>query len=317
LTREVCKAALSEWPGRALYLANETNIGAVANMNKCIARASGQYIVFLHDDDYMLPVGTSAILGVTRAATERDAALLFGVQVVDGEGRLRRYQCFKQEEWLPPADALIRLLSEPSFVRTPGLVVRRKVFDEVGVFDPSVVNTNDFDLWLRIFARYGVRCLPSTISAYSVHEAAWTTTMFTVDTVRAIFQIFERALATDILPARVVRECAADFFHQFILAGAARRLSVGDRVGAAEIMRMLRMPEIRALGGSPRWLRIRLGIQLLVWTPITISRSVARGPLPRLLVDAALARHQHDHRPHFDNEIGISLGNDIGINRSS
>jgi O-antigen/teichoic acid export membrane protein len=272
----LCRTALSQWPGRALYVGNQPNIGMIPNLNQCIARASGRYLLFLHDDDYLLPGGTGAILSGIRSANHSDAALLFGVQVVDGNGDQRRHQSFRREQDLAPADAVIRLLSDPSFVRVPGIVVQRRVFEWVGTFDETVGNPIDFDQWLRIFSRFGVRCLPATISAYSVHEAAETTHTFTAETVRTNLKIFDRAAALGVLPERLVRECEADWFCQFFLAGVSRRLAVGDRQGAAEIMRLFRMPEIQALGFSSIWLALCLTMGRLVPMPARMSRPIAR-----------------------------------------
>lgn len=276
LTSDTCSAALSAWPGKWAYLGNMPNIGMVPNLNRCIAHASGRYVLILHDDDYLLPAGTGAILAATRTAAVPNAALLFGVRVVDGAGRLRRHQSFEQEDYLAPPDAVTRLLSDSSFVRAPAIVIRRQVFKTVGLFDETVGNPTDFDMWLRIFSRFGVRCLPTTVSAYSVHDAAATTSMFTPETVRTDLKIFDRAAATGLLAPDVLRTCAADFFHQFILAGAGRRLGVGDCRGAAAIMALFQMPEIRALGVSRRWRLVRICLQRLVGLPARLSRIVAR-----------------------------------------
>jgi glycosyltransferase involved in cell wall biosynthesis len=290
LTSAVCGAALSKWRGPAEYLGNVTNIGLVANLNQCLDRAVGRYVLFLNDDDYLLPGGTGAILAATRTATVRDAALLFGVQVVDGDGQLLWRQCFRDEQSLSPPQALIRVLSDSSFVRMPAIVIRRDVLEGVGGFDPTVGNATDTDLYVRIFSRFGVRCLPATISAYSVHEAAETTRAFTPESVRIARQIFDRAAAMGILPARVVRSYETDFLHQFILAGTRRRLAVGDRRGAEEIMSLFRMAEVRALGFSPRWLLFRWGMHLLMSMPSKVSQPVTGGAVPRIVVGAALGR---------------------------
>jgi hypothetical protein len=126
--------------------------------------------------------------------------------------------------------------------------------------------------------------------------------MFTAETVRTLLHMFDRTVATGLLPERVVRACEADLFHQFILAGAGRRLGVGDRKGAGRIMRLLRMPEVRALGLSRRWFPIRMGMWLLVLMPTLISQRVARGPLPRILVDAALAGWPENQRRQLEND---------------
>jgi GT2 family glycosyltransferase len=276
VTSARCKTALAQWPGRALYLGNQTNIGMVANANQGIAHATGRYVLVLHDDDYLLPAATSAILDGIRTAGDQDAALLFGVKVVDADGHTQQHRFFKRERYLSPQRALMWLLSDPSFVRIPAIVVRRSIYETVGNFDDTVGKSDDLDMWLRIFSRYGVRCLPTTVSAYTVHEAAETTGMFTAETAKALLQIFDRAAAMGVLPAPVVRRCEADWFHKFILAGASRRLGVGDRRGAHEVLALFRMPEIQTLGWSRRWLSIRLAMHLLVTMPAKISRGVAR-----------------------------------------
>ena len=276
VTREACQAELSSWPGKARYLGNATNIGLVGNLNQCVAHARGRYVLILHDDDYLLPSATRDILAATQRAADPHPVLLFGVEVVDGDGRIRRHQFFKREHDLTPPEALIRVLSDPSFVRAPGIVIRRDVFDTVGTFDQAAGNPNDFDMWLRIAARFGIRCHPATISAYCVHEAAETTRTFTAQTVRTNLDIFERAVALGALPLGLVRECEADWFCQFFLAGASRRLSVGDRQAASQIMCLFHLPEIRPLQFSRVCLLARLGMHLLVSVPGMLSMPVAQ-----------------------------------------
>jgi hypothetical protein len=49
----------------------------------------------------------------------------------------------------------------------------------------------------------------------------------------------------------------ATFFHQFILAGAYRRLRVRRRAEARDVLRLFELPEVRNLGASPKWLPVR------------------------------------------------------------
>ena len=52
-----------------------------------------------------------------------------------------------------------------SYVSTPTVVVRRDVFDTVGVFNESYLRVEDYDLWLRIAAHYP--------TAHFHHPLAW------------------------------------------------------------------------------------------------------------------------------------------------
>ena len=169
----------------------------------------------------------------------------------------RREQTFRRERYLEPREALRRLLRNSSFVREPAAVVRRAAIEQEGLFDTTVGGATDTDMWVRLFSRYGVRCLPQATCAYTIHEAAATTGMWNPGTIRANGEIFDRAVARGIVPERIIRRWQADWYHQFILAGAYRRLRMGRRAEAREVLRLFELPDVRDRGVSPKWLPVR------------------------------------------------------------
>jgi glycosyltransferase involved in cell wall biosynthesis len=276
LNEDLARQLLGTWPGQTLYLPNRDDLGAIPNFNQCIDRASGRFILLLHDDDFLLPGALAAIVAALERAPEGDRALLFGVAVVDLDGHVRRRQEFPREHELEPGSALRRLLSDSSFVRIPAIVFRRDTLVEIGGFDVSVGNPTDFDLLIRFFARYGVRVLPATIAAYTVHSDAATSGMFHENTIATLADLFDRSVRTGVLPERVVRQCEADWFHQFILGGTYRPLRAGDTLGAKQVFALFRLPVIRALGRSRRWLPVRLLFEILLRLPSMVSKPLMR-----------------------------------------
>jgi hypothetical protein len=94
--------------------------------------------------------------------------------------------------------------------------------------------------------------------AYTIHEAAATTGMWHPGTVRSNAEIFDRAVAQGVVPEPTIRRWQADWYHQFILAGAYRRLRRGRRAEAREVLRLFDLPDVRSVGVSPRWLPVRI-----------------------------------------------------------
>jgi hypothetical protein len=195
---------------------------------------------------------------------------------VDGTGTLIRRQASSVERFLPPAEALRRLLAESSFVRFPAIVVRRDAYEAVGPFDPSIGGPADFEMWTRLFGRFGVRWIPAAASAYTVHEDALTTGMFTPATIKTLLDVFERVDQMQVVSRSLVRRSRADWFHQFILGGTYRRLRVGDRAGATEVYRLFEIPEVRAIGWSIRWMPVRALVSILVHMPVRLSVRIVR-----------------------------------------
>jgi glycosyltransferase involved in cell wall biosynthesis len=254
---EVVHRLLADWPGGYRYVWNRPALDLPGNMNRATGLATGTWILQLHDDDLLRPGAGQAVLDAIGRAGPAERVLLFGVDVVSLDGAVRRTQHFRRERYLPPEAAMERVLRNSSFVRLPAAVVHRAAFEEEGGFEGALGATCDTDMWMRLFSRYGVRCLPATTCAYTVHEAATTSGMWNPETVRANRQMFDRAVARGIAPERVIRRWETDFFHQFILGGAYRRLRGRQRAEARGVLRLFELPELRDLGVSPKWLPVR------------------------------------------------------------
>jgi hypothetical protein len=245
------------WPGRHEYVWNRPALAMIDNINRAIGLGTGTWVLQLHDDDYLLPGAGAAMVEVLRRAADEERVLLFGVEIVDQHGTRQREQSFRQERFLEPAEALRRLLRNSSFVRLPACVVRRSAFEQVGLFDPTIGGPCDTDMWVRLFSRYGVRQLPYTTCAYTIHEGAATTGMWNPETIEVLREIFDRAVALGAAPEPAIRRWQADFYYQFILAGAYRRLRARQRAQAREVLRLFDLPQVRALRASRKWLPVR------------------------------------------------------------
>jgi glycosyltransferase involved in cell wall biosynthesis len=250
------------WPGGHAYVHHDPPLDAVANLNAAIARSRGEWVLVLDDDDYLLPGALAAVRDAVARAPADEAVLLFGADVVDLEGRVKRHQRFRRERYLEPDEAFRRVLRNSSFVRHPAVLVRRTALDAVGPYDTGTRWSCDTDMWTRLFPRYGVRCLPTTTCAYTVHGDGDSARQWHAAKVEVLSRIFDRAAALGVADERSVRRWEADWFHQFILAGAYRQLRARQRAAAREVLHLFAEPDVRALGVSPRWLPVRVAFTL-------------------------------------------------------
>ena len=264
----VVEGVLKDWPGGHRYVWNRPALTLVENMNRAAELATGEWVQQLDDDDLMLPGCGRHMIDCLRRVAPHEQVLVFGAHIVDAEGVKRREQIFGREQYLSPREALRRLLRNSSFVREPMVVVRRAALAEAGLFELEVGDATDTDMWVRLFSRYGARCVPVTTCAYTIHEAAATTGMWNPGTIEAIGTIFDRAVASGVVPEHEVRRWQADYMHQFILAGAYRRLRVRRRTEARDVLQLFRLPAVKALGPSPKWAPIRLAFTTAVAIPL-------------------------------------------------
>jgi Glycosyl transferase family 2 len=257
---QVARRLLADWPGGYRYVHNRPALSLPGNINRAMQLTTGGWILQLHDDDHLLPDAGRVILETIRRTPPGERVLLFGVDVVDMDGVVHRRQRFRQERYLEPEAALRRVLRNSSFVRMPAAVVQRTAFEEQGWFDTTLGGPCDTDMWVRLFACYGVRCLPATTCAYTTHQGAATAGMWDPGTIRVNREIFDRAVARGVVPEDSIRRWETDFFHQFILAGAYRQLRLRQRAEARDVLRLFDLPELGHLGASPRWLPLRVAL---------------------------------------------------------
>ncbi len=261
---KVARAVLAPQPrGQWRYFRNPPGGNVTSNWNHCLRRARGHFVQMLHDDDYLLPGALAHLLAALRTARGQHEVVRFGVDVVDIEGRVLKQQRPRRARYLPPAAALERVLTDSSYVRMPALVASRAAYLAVGGPDPTQENTDDTDVWARLFARYGLCQVPGCVACYTVHAGALTAGMFNAHIIDLLLRVFDKAGQTRLLSPARLRQAQGRFFHQFILAGAYRSLRRRDFASARQVLALFRLPALRQLPVPARWLPVRLAFGLL------------------------------------------------------
>jgi glycosyltransferase involved in cell wall biosynthesis len=131
-----------------LHYLSEPDKGISDAMNKGIELSKGEIIAHLHSNDTYLP---GVISKVVKLFTEHpDRKWLYGdIRCFDEEGRSRRNVIFPKRYSYD-----YRLLKKMILISHPAVFVKKEVFNEVGLFNVQYKYAMDYDMWLRIGAKY-------------------------------------------------------------------------------------------------------------------------------------------------------------------
>ena len=134
--------------------------GPAAARNRAIEMSQSEFIAFLDADDEWLPIKLECQIALLRK--DPRLGLVCSLCSVSEPGH-QTAATFALDD-LPRSGKLFRYLARNCFVFTPTVVVRRSCLADVGLFNESLAVSEDFNLWLRIAARWRIACLPAVLA---------------------------------------------------------------------------------------------------------------------------------------------------------
>jgi glycosyltransferase involved in cell wall biosynthesis len=154
----------------------DTNRGACTAINNCIRKARGEYIAVLNSDDAWEPeklqkqvdfldrcldvaaVFTKASL-IDEQSNFTDGGASFYSNVFDKENRSRY-------DWLRYFFFTGNCLCHPS------ILIRKTIYDKLGLYDERMANLPDFDMWVRLCLKYDLHILDDKLVRFRLRENA-------------------------------------------------------------------------------------------------------------------------------------------------
>lgn len=154
---------------RVTYIRTLRREGLYASWNRGIKAAVGEYIAIANVDDRHEPQALEYQVEVLDKHPE--VVLVYNDYLrVDAEGNLIK------EEVAPDFDP--NLLKQFCYTGTH-VMVRKRVFEEVGLFDESLTVAGDYEMWLRLASKgYLFRRIPKFLTRYYDHSDTITRSNF-------------------------------------------------------------------------------------------------------------------------------------------
>jgi glycosyltransferase involved in cell wall biosynthesis len=162
------------------------NAGQATSRNRGISQACGEYISFIDADDLWTPDKLEAQLQVLQANPQAAVAYSW-TKCIDEVGQVSR----RGSHISVTGDVYKNLLVVNFLENGSNPLIRRQALNEIGSFDESLTPAEDWDLWLRLAARYHFEVVSSPQILYRVSVKSATANVWRLEA--ACLEVIERA----------------------------------------------------------------------------------------------------------------------------
>jgi len=209
------EALLEEHFGNRVQYMRGPGSGVAAARNVAIERSSGEWIAFLDSDDWWYPRKLERYARAARRYPE--AGLLHSkMDLVDAQGRYILTSAIRRHRNAYPA------VLQGNFIFISTVAVKRECLARVGLFDPTLLGCEDWDLFTRVTRYFPAHLIDEPLTAYEALSAGSGTRVFE-RWAAGHDQVIAKSLAADpdLSPRDVARiHAALDYAKAMIYLGA-------------------------------------------------------------------------------------------------
>lgn len=168
-------ARYAEREARVIFLRNETNLGMVANWNRCLHEARGEYIRYLFADDLL---ASRTCLAQMAAVLDADPAVSLVVSarnIIDENSAIKRVASHFRDGMDGPGTQVIRrcLYEARNLIGEPSVVMFRKAQALRG-FHPGYAQLVDLEMWFHLLEQGKFAYIGEPLSSFRDHPGQQT-----------------------------------------------------------------------------------------------------------------------------------------------
>ena len=167
---------------RFLLFQNDNNLGLAKNWNRCVELSCGEWIKFVFQDDLIEPTCIERMLN---AADPKRGMIVCKRKIIFENISDDIKRIFNKQMAMPSIDDIFKGKSDidprhfckvaldnlgRNFIGEPtSVMLHRRVFESLGMFNPGFTQLCDFEFWVRVGSNFGMKYVSDVLAAFRVH----------------------------------------------------------------------------------------------------------------------------------------------------
>ena len=207
---------------------SQAHAGPAAARNRAIRESVSPFVAFIDADDEWLPDKLERQLALLRR--DESLGMVCSHCLISNAGSTEGRHTVVDN--VPHNGRLFKHLVRNCFVFTPSVVVRRRCLQEIGLFHEALPVSEDFNLWLRIAARWDIAIVPAVCAIVNKRSGSLSLTISPEERLRSGVAALEhvRSSCSTLSPVeqRALRLALAEriyFYGSHLLSTGAQSVS--------------------------------------------------------------------------------------------
>ena len=192
--------------------------------NNGIKNAKGEFIAFLDADDIWFPEKLEKQIELFEM--DMKLGLVYSDLYLFEEKFPQKVTLYSHIRKLFRGNVPLRIIVEDNFIQSATPLVRRDVFDSLGNFDSDLIPCEDYDMWIRIIARYAVDFVNQPLAYYRIHpnRTSWKNMpdILFESTHKLIDKIEANFLSEGFLHPNDIRKSRSRIYYNYAIAMMSR-----------------------------------------------------------------------------------------------
>lgn len=165
-TLEVLKPYLA----KIKLIQNRKNTGAFSfTTNIGIKQATGDYILIISADDWLLPTALEEESEILDNNPEIGMVYSQAFDIINGKKVLKMPSPAGKKSYIGRKNDFELLLTKGDFIPSINSLVRKSVYRKVGLFDENLRYMVDYEMWIRIAKNYPFAFIAKPLTCYRIH----------------------------------------------------------------------------------------------------------------------------------------------------
>lgn len=145
----------------------KANGGVASALNEALRHARGEWICWLSSDDVFEP--RKLEIHCHEICNRPDTKFFYTGYYVIHEPSGKKLDVQLDQQYLPPPEEALISFFYSNYVNGITVCIHRTAFEQTGLFNEALRYGQDFDMWLRLAARYAPVFIPRKTAGYRVH----------------------------------------------------------------------------------------------------------------------------------------------------